>query len=314
MASLVDEKSHTLSIGPILARGLAAGHATLLGALYLFLLHAPAQVLVAVSQSLQGGMMTAQGKHPDLNQIEPTLVLAGASFVFALIFALAVFFLFPLVQGGILGQVRDRLESPYQPPKRFGSYGKAFYVRLLGCEGLFALGMAVIMVPVMFLSVAVAYEMAKAMTAVPTEGTPVDPQQINRQLLTHPVMLTTMVIASFLTSAVAVVFWVTSSIVVSEQARVIASWRKALHFCRQNFSAVLAVCLLIVAAGFVTAPFSLAGQLGVVKQLWALVALALVYSALIGYTGVLLGGLVMSLYLARRTPSGRGELDRPVTV
>jgi hypothetical protein len=157
MASLVEEKRQTRSIGPILARGLAAGHATLLGALCLFLLHAPTQVLVGVSQSLQGGMTAAPGKQADPMQIMLGLALTGGSFVFAL----AVFFLFPLVQGGILGQVRDRLESPHQPPGRFAAHGKTFYVRLLGCEGLFALGMMVIMVPAMCIGAALALEMAK---------------------------------------------------------------------------------------------------------------------------------------------------------
>jgi hypothetical protein len=141
-----------------------------------------------------------------------------------------------------------------------------------------------------------------------------DPQQLNRQLLAHPVMLAGMGIASLLASAVAMVYWVASSVVVSEQGRVLASWRKALHFCRQNFPALLVVCLLTFAVGFVTAPFSLAGQLGFVKELWALVALALVYSALVGYTGVLLGGVIMSLYLARRMPSGQPEPERQVLV
>ena len=81
-------------------------------------------------------------EHPlDPIQISLTLLLSAASFAFSV----AVLFLFPFVQGGILGQVRDRLESPHQAPGRFGSYGRTHYIRLLGSLGLFMLLIFVVM-------------------------------------------------------------------------------------------------------------------------------------------------------------------------
>jgi hypothetical protein len=302
MASLVEEKSHATALSTILVRGLAAAHGALLGALFLFLLHAPSQILVAVSSRWQAGMTAAPGQEPDLKQIELSLASAVAGFVLAV----AVFFLFPLIQGGILGQVHDRLESPHQRPGRFGIYGKAFYLRLLGCEGLFVAAMMAIMIPVVFLGATLAMqEIVKEIEpVVPEEGTPspppLDPQEFNRHFLLNPVMLICMVIASLLATAAAVVYWVACSAVVSEQERVVAAWRKSFQFCQRNFSAAFVVCLLTFAVEVLISPLSMVAQLGIVKDVGVLVALGLLYAALIGYVAVLMAGLIMSLYLGRR--------------
>lgn len=299
---LVDQRTHALPLGQILVRGVMAAHSVLLGALLLFLLHAPAQVLNALMQGLQAEAMAVPGKQPD-----PTmLLLYMAAACGTLLLAVAVFFLFPLVQGGILGQVRDRLESPLQPPQQFGTYGRANYLRLLGNQGLLTLAMLAIMVPTMCLSVGLAFqEVARVAQDAPQ---PLDTQQLTRQLLLHPVMLAAMLIATSLAMAVGMVYWVASCIVVAEQERVIASWRKALHFCRENFSAVLTLGVMGLVLGVLSSPLSLASQLGIVRDLWAVVGLALVYSVLVAYSGVLLAGLSMSLYLARRQPSVNGEI------
>jgi hypothetical protein len=233
------------------------------------------------------------------------------------VFALAVFFLFPLVQGGILGQVRDRLDSPEQPPGRFGAYGRAHYVRLMGSQALFALVMFGIMIPTMCLGMSVAVqEMAKTIQNTWAEGAPSpappDTQELTRQLFSNPFLLAGMGLSSVLMAAVAMVYWVANCIVVSEQQPVLASWGRALRFCHQHFPVVLVVGSLSYIVGLSIAPLSLAGQLGIVKEPWALGGLALAYSALIGYWGVLLAGLSMSLYLARRQPSGQREPELAV--
>jgi len=303
-----------MSIGHIIARGFAAAHAALVGALFVFLLQAPVQVLSAVGQGLQGEAMRGAGQQPDMNLVMLSLGFSCGTFVLAL----AVFFLFPLVQGGILGQVRVRLESPGQRPGPFGVYGRAFYRRLLGSQALFTLVILVVMVPVMCLSVVVTLqEIARAMPAGAAEGAPapatLDPHEFTRQLLSNPAVLAGMVIASLLVSAVGIVYWVADCIVVSERERVVVSWRKALHFCRQNFSAVLVVWLLNLAVGLVISPLGLVVQLGLVARVVPVVALALVvaltllYAALISYWSVLLAGLTMSLYLARRSPAEQPE-------
>jgi hypothetical protein len=313
MASVVEENGHAIPIGRIIARGFVAANGALVGALYLFFLHAPGQVLVPVAQRTQWGAVAGAGQPPDASQLLLSLSLSCG----ALVLALAVFFVFPLVQGGILGQVRDGLESPPRFPGQFGAYGRTFYVRLLGSQALFALVLIALMLPAMCLGVGLAYQemakviedMGKATPTEPTAGTPAqqppDPQELNWHFMSHPMMLAGMVIASFLGSIVSLIYWVANSIVVAEDRRVMASWRSSLRFCRENVSAVVAVWLLSFAAGLLIAPFGVVGQFGIVKDLRAVVALALVYSALIGYWGVLLAGLTMSLYLGRRTPPTR---------
>jgi hypothetical protein len=301
MAIVVDQKSQAMPIGRVVSRGLVAAHGVLVGALYLFLLHAPSQVLGAVAQAFQ----IKPGQPPDPMQLLLAVLVGFGS----LVFTLAVFFLFPLVQGGILGQVRDRLESPEQPPGHFSHYGRTFYVRLLGSEGLFVLAVLLFMVPAMCLSAALGWQ-ALAMYAEPGQpppSQPPDPQQLTRHLMMHPLFLVGMAVLSLLLSAVGMVYWLANCIVVREKERVLASWEKALSFCRQNFSAVLAVWFLTVALGLLLCPLGMLGQLGVVKDLWVLVPLALLYAALIGYLGVLLAGVNMSLYLARRPASGQSE-------
>src|SRR5262245_45345686 len=102
--------------------------------------------------------------------------------------------------------------------------------------------------------------------------------------------------------------------VVSEGHSVGASWRIAFQFCRRNFAACLAVWLVNLVAGAVLAPLGMLGQLGVVTDTWALVGIALAYSVLIGYWGVITAGISMSLYLGRRRWSESQEPGVPVAV
>jgi hypothetical protein len=295
-----------MPIGRIISRGLTAAHSALLGALYLFLLQAPLQVMNAFAQGFQARAMPSSERQPDLNRMMQSLSLSCGS----LILALAVLFLFPLVQGGILGRVRDRLETPDRPPGQLGAYGRIFYARLLGSAGLYMLVLFVLMSPGMCIGFGLAFqEMAKAMPAVTEEGSrPPDPQQLTRQLFVHPVVLVAMVVSVLLVSAASMVYWIANCIVVSEQERVMAAWRKSLRFCRQNFSAVLAIWLLSLAVGVLISPLSLVGPLGVISEVWVLAALALLYCAIIGYLGVLWAGVGMSLYLGCRPPSEQLEI------
>ena len=304
-----EEGSRPVPFGRIVGRGLVAAHGVLVGAAFLFMLHAPSQVLSAVLQILQHRLLSSSGR-----ELDPTLSLLIMALSFGtLLLALAVLGIYPLVQGGILGQVRDRLESPNRPPGPFGPYGRAFYVRLLGSEGLYVLALLGIMFPVMVLGAVLM--MNSTLFTLPADGgtppQPIDPQQLNRQLMTHPAMLAGMLISSFLASALGMVYWVANCIVVSERQRVLASWGEAFRFCWQNCSAVVSLWLVTTVVGIVVSPLGLVGPLGVVTEPWALVALALLYAALIAYGGILLPGVSMSLYLARRVPSGERVRELP---
>ena len=157
---LRDQETQSLPIRQIVGRGFGAAHQVLFGALLLFLLHAPAQVVSAVAQGYQAKVMAGPLGQPDANQVIVYVAMAFGGFVLAV----GVFFLFPLVQAGILGQVRDRLKSSQEPPGRFGAYGRAYYLRLLGSQGLFTLVMLGIMLPTMCLGMVLAFQqMANAM-------------------------------------------------------------------------------------------------------------------------------------------------------
>ena len=99
-----------MRIGQTLGRGFVAAHGALLGALFLFLLQAPVQVLSAVAQGISPSPGGEPGQKPGAEQLALMTGVSCGTFVFGL----AVFFLFPLVLGGTLGQVRDRLEYPGQ--------------------------------------------------------------------------------------------------------------------------------------------------------------------------------------------------------
>ena len=284
-----------------LGRGAATAHGVLIGVLFLFLLHAPLQVLSAVAQAMPLSPGGEPGQKPGADQLVLTTGVSCGTFVFSL----AVFFLFPLVLGGILGQVRDRLECPGQTPGAFGKYGQAFYSRLLGSQALMTLLMFVLLLPVM------AYAMWLAMQVEALGTSPVS-QQVTGPLLSDPALLACLLVICLLASAVGIVYWVANCIVVSERERVFASWRKSLRFCRDHFGAVLALWLVNLVAGLVMSPFALVGSLRFITHLWVLVPLAVVYAALIAYWGVVLAGLVMSLYLAGRPPAERVEAEEPV--
>jgi hypothetical protein len=299
--------SRAQSPAQIITRGFAAAHGALRGALYLTLLHAPAQVVSALLYGLQKGPALGPERLPESGQV--ILALAGAGIGLAL--AVAVFFLFPFIQGGILGLVRGRLGSTGNGPGPFGAYARANYLRLLGSQTLFVVLMIAAVAPVICLGAGLAFQDLASTTPVqpgePSAAGP-DPQQLQRQLLSHPAMLAGLVLVSVFMSAVGMVYWVANCIVVTEPEGVMAAWRRSLRFCRANFSAVVVVWLLNLVAGVVMAPLPLVGQLGYVTDPWALSVLAIIYSALIGYWGVVLAGLSMALYLGRRTASGQSEL------
>lgn len=283
------QTSDGLSPGRIIGRGFAAAHGALAGAVYLFLLHVPLQVVSAVQRNVQAGAF-APGREPDTEQAILSLVFAAIS----LPLGLAVFFAFPFLLGGMLGQVRDRIESPSQRPGSFGSYGRKWYGRLLGNQGLFTLAVMAAMVPLMSLAMGVAIQEVGA--------EPPAPGQIERRLLLHPVLLPAMLVAMLLISVVGAVYWVANCIVAIEGETIAAAWRRAFAFCRQNCLAVLALWLVNFTAGLAMSPLALLGQFGVVTDLWGLTALAVVHSALIGYWGLTLAGMTTSLYLDRRVP------------
>jgi len=288
--------------GRIIRRGFLVAQSVLLGVILLALLHAPAQLANALTISVRGETPTSPGIAPD--QVLTTLILSGIS----LLLAIGVFFLFPLIQGGILGQVRDRLDSPDQPPQRFGSYMRLYYSRLLGNEAIFTLATIVAVVPLIFLSVLLAIQSTNRLAEPPAPG------EVERQLLSQPIFLGALVLLSILVSALGMVYWVANCVVVAEGQSVGASWRRSFQFCRQNFLACLAVWLVNLVVGAVLAPLGMLGQLGVVTGTWALVGIALAYSVLIGYWGVIAAGISMSLYLGRRTSSESQEPAVPVAV
>lgn len=286
----------------LLFRGLVAANAALVGAFYLFLLHAPAQVLNGVSQGIQGDALRRVDQEPNFTQMAFLLAIAFAS----LAFSLATFFLFPLLQGGILGQVRDRIEQPQRSPGEFWPYAKKFYVRLLGNIGFLALAMLVLMLPIMGVGTGLAIhyftEVERLSASVDdVDGGAPSPPFDSRALMLHPAMLVGMGIASLLASAISMVFWVACAVVVAEGEGVCASWRRSMRFCRQNPTGVLLVWLATLAVGVLISPLGLLGPLGIVKEPLILAGIAIIYAALVGYAGVLVAGLIMSLYLARRS-------------
>jgi hypothetical protein len=300
-----DPRRRALPPARILGRGFSVAHGALLGVLWLFILQAPLQVICALMQVFQ--VQPAPGHRASPMQLLAALGVDVSAFVLVV----AVFLTFPLVQGGILGQVRDGVEFPGRSRRSFASYARAYYDRLLGSQGIFLPAVLAIMLPVMAYAMSLTFdEMSKT---VASDGGPTStPQQLNRLILTNPGMLAGGVLAALLSSALWIVYWVANSILVADGQQVVTSWISALHFCGRNLAAVTSLWLLSLGVSILTAPLSLASQLGFVANPWALVVLAVVYSALIAYWGVLLAGLCMSLYLARRLAIEEPEMEVPV--
>ncbi len=291
----------------IIGRGFTAAHGALLGMLWLFVLQVPFQIVSALMQVYP--FQPAAGHHASALQLLLGLVYAIGAFVLTV----AVFLLFPLVQGGLLGQVRDRLQIPHLRPGRFGRYARMYYDRLLGSQGLFLLVVLAIMVPVMLFAMSVAFdEMSRSVS--PDGGPTTTPQQINRAIFTDRGMIIGMVVSGMMASALWIVYWVANSIVVTEGQGVIASWLKSLFFCRKNLGAVAVVWLVSIGVGLLMAPISLIGQLGFITNPVLLAVLAVVYSALVAYWGGVLAGICLSLYTGRQQTVEEPEPIEPVTL
>lgn len=285
----VDLHAHAIPTGWFITRGCVAAHGVLLGAVYLFLLHAPLQITSAIWQSVQRSTFIP-GQVATSEQLVYAMTLAGATFVLGL----AVFFIFPFIQGGILGSIRDRLELPSQPINSFAASGRSNYVRLLGSQGLLTLiVMVLVVIPLMVLTVALVMQVEE-LSEVPKPG------EIDRPILTYPLVLGFMAVAMVLVSVAGMVYWMANCIVVAERKSTLNAWRMALGFCRRNAAAVLLLWLLNLVVGVLLAPIGLLGQWGVVTNGWALAALAVLNSAAIGYWGVIVAGMCMTLYLNRR--------------
>jgi hypothetical protein len=276
-------------------------HGALLGAVYLFLLHAPLQVTGAIWQRVQKSMFVP-GRDAEPERIVLALALAGA----VSLLGLAVFVAFPFIQGGVLGQVRDRLDSPLQPTGSFGTHGRAHYSRLLCSQGLFALiVMVAVVVPIMGLVARLAYEVEQL-------GEVAESEQLHPLLFPwSPLVFALMAAMMVVVSVAGMVYWTANCIVVAEGKKPIAAWRQALAFCRRNAGAVLALWLVNLVVGLLLAPLSLLGQWGIVTAQWAVLALAVVYSAVIAYWSVIVTGMCMSLYLERRSLAGWSEPPVP---
>ena len=283
--------------GRAIVRGFAAAHGALAGALWLALMHVPLQVANAIWWSVQDSAFDP-GQEPNGEDVVLAVVFSAVTFALGV----AVFFAFPFIPGGILGQVRDRLEAPARPPESFGRYARAHYPRLLGSQALFLLITMAVMAPVMFVAMVQTFE---AIGTPP--GRTIDPAELNRQLLQDPVIIVLILVALAVLAAVGLVYWMANCAVVAEQETTLAAWRRGFAFCRRNAPAVLAVWLINLAAGAVLAPPGMLGQLGVVSGWGTLAAVAVLYAAATGYWGVVLAGLCMSLFLGRRRPAEPAE-------
>src|SRR5262249_22040865 len=147
-------------------------------------------------QSVQGSTFVPE-QEPDAARVTFALALAGLTFLFGL----AVFFIFPIVLGGILGQVRDRIESPDRPTGSFGAHARSNYVRLLGSETLFLLVTIVVVVPVMILAAALTVQAAWASSGGANQAV------ANRQIFQNPLMVVLMLVAMAVLSAAGMVYW-----------------------------------------------------------------------------------------------------------
>jgi hypothetical protein len=175
-------------------------------------------------------------------------------------------------------------------------------LRLLGSQGLFLLIALAVMVPSMIVAMALALPDAWASPVRPD-----DQAQVNRQLAQHPVVIAVVLVSMLILSAAGLVYWMANCVIVAERQSTLAAWGRGFTFCCKNVPAVLTVWLLNLLVGLVLAPLGMLGQLGVITEGWVLALLALLYAAATGYWGVVVAGLCMSLFLARRMPAGTAE-------
>jgi hypothetical protein len=292
-----------MSFGSIVSRGIQACPAALVAAVYFFLLFAPTQLASAVTQSLTPRMLTAPGQPPDLQVTMMVLPLACVTWIFLI----ALIFITPLLNGGMIGRIRDRIEG--QPLAKFGSYGRMFYGRLLGSVGLFIACAIVAMLPVMCFGMIMGMQQAaEAMRS--GQADPAQIQQMARNLYKQPLYLALMAFSMLAMTVLGLLFHITNAAIVCDGERVMAAWSRSWRFFQENFGAMAGLGLINIGLSIPAGAFGVVSGMMLVESLAVLLAGALVQSVFISCLFVLGAGLSTSLYLARR-PAAPGAVSSP---
>jgi hypothetical protein len=300
----------SLSFGQVIRRGFAAAHGVPAGAFWCFLLMVPLQVTGAVmNQVMFGSDLFEQlqtGEFEDTGKMPAgliTIIGAGCSMC---IFLPIMFFALPLVWGGTVGQLRDRIVG--REMGAFGHYGKKFYVPMLLvvmmlCGAVFVVSFANGIVGQIIASTEI------------QPGQPMTTEQL-QALSRHPLNLISSAVTWLVMGAIGILVNLVGSAMAARGRGIGDALSQGFSFCGNHFGSVfklylVGVALFIPLAVLQSLPMFVKPEIGIG------VVIALSSGIYLGYLSVVEFGLAGSLFAAHEGSDDEDTQppppDQPIT-
>ena len=280
-------ESEPIDFAQVISRGIRAANRTLVGAVLIFAIVGPIQILSTAASALiiQGGgfQPPAQGA-PPTPQMFAMMGLGCFSCVWFPIMLIAL----PWASGGIYGQLLDRIVG--RPVGALGSYGKKFYVRMLLLMLMYVAVLIVLMIPV--------WITGAVLGAGQMQGGQFDPVKI-RELSRHPLNVVVSVLFGLGVTAAGTVMMIAQASSVTHDCRTRDALRNSWRYIGRQTGEVLKLFFIFVGTAV---PMVLLQQIGnflTTASMLIMLVVGFLSALYVSYLSVLNPGIVVSAYAAR---------------
>lgn len=273
----------------VVSRAFAAANRSIPGILFCIVLFGIPQAMGIIL----GPYMTTQVQPKPGQPPGPEMLLMMGFGCFSCVWLLVIIFGAPWVYGGILGQHRDHIHHPGQPPGSFSEYAGRCYARMLGMTAI-VLGVCfAIMIPIGCIG------WVLAMSQLQGPGGQIDPQKM-QELAQHPINIAAGVLMIVWMTAIGTLFNPAYVILWGEDESITSSMKKSYRLLRDNRSDAVKLFFVYLLLGMVM--WVLRPVIGVlqIKAMPVIVPIGIALGFYVSYLPVLNFGIATSLYLARK--------------
>lgn len=276
-----------MTFGQILSRGVSAAHRSIPGFLLLFLLYGVFEglspVMVGLMRPEKFAMQPGQPPPPEFAM----LMIYGC---FSCLWILVMVFVGPWVTAGTVGQFRDHIEHPGNIPGSFSGYGGRFYLPMLVLTLIFFVIVVLLYLIMGLITAAIMFDKMGRW--------PMQPAQV-QQFQMQPATILTGLLAALLVVAMAIVFNLANSIVLTRYMDAFTALTQAFALVRRQFGDACKLWGVTALLALVVWGVSVVPQFFGVHNLTVLVILGIILAVYLPYAFLLSLGWSVSLVLAR---------------